>query len=517
MIERLNLQENAMLYKDITQWLRNRSFALLFLGLVSVGWLVPLCVGLLPLDDGVAGPVSYGWLSFFLFLYTIVISLMGYSLTAKEFSNRTFELYELSGMSLERMVRGKFVSLLVQFCFGFFCIVPFMFVSYILGGLDFYTVLGYVLVTVCFAPPLFLLAVAGAFFSKYKHGQAVMRLVTILGGLFLVTSILPLSLRVMMGFGGGISGPEQFLKNLIEWDGDTWLGLAVFSLFYGLGMAILFYVACNAISPPTDSRQGSVQGLATLFWFCAVLLIVELFLADSNSFLASVTAVLLHAAGLVFAISFVINRLHAPVMPRKREENMPRGLRRLALWCFRSNAWGGLRTLSLFYLFSLLPVLLHQFGILRFEPESLLFCSLPLQIPFFLALPLLLLLPLRHLRQQVALSRNLTIGWWLTVGVFGLMLYLGTEMVESLSNRPQVWAELLAFGISPLSSLFTGVDNDSVLHTLGPVYRAVLGAVGLFLLARILQFRQRRFESDRSARIRVEKSAGPDQAEANAD
>lgn len=40
-------------------------------------------------------------------VYALIIAFLGNGLTSREFMNRTFELYELSGMSLERMVGGN--------------------------------------------------------------------------------------------------------------------------------------------------------------------------------------------------------------------------------------------------------------------------------------------------------------------------------------------------------------------------------------------------------------------------
>src|SRR5690606_1846702 len=126
-----------MFYKDITQWLRNRTFASLFFGLLLVAETLSLFI--IAGSDEISNPGTSMFYTLFLVLiiYAMLIAYLGNALTSREFVNRTFELYELSGMSLERMVGGKVLSMLYQFFFGFFCLVPFMFFAYFLGGLDF--------------------------------------------------------------------------------------------------------------------------------------------------------------------------------------------------------------------------------------------------------------------------------------------------------------------------------------------------------------------------------------------
>src|SRR6188768_909317 len=126
------LQDNAMLYKDITQWLRNRTFVALFFGLLLLAEGISVFIMSLGEEIQQPGPAVFYSLYCILIVYGLIIAFMGHGLTAREFANRTFELYELSGMSLERMIGGKLLSMVYEFLFGFFCIVPFMFFAYFL-------------------------------------------------------------------------------------------------------------------------------------------------------------------------------------------------------------------------------------------------------------------------------------------------------------------------------------------------------------------------------------------------
>ena len=114
----LVFRDNAMVYKDVTQWLRNRSFLVLFFGLLALAEGVSGLIMSLGEEVPQPGNVTFVVLYVILGFYAFIIAVTGYTLAAKEFQNRTFELYELSGMSLERMVGGKLLSMICQFFFG---------------------------------------------------------------------------------------------------------------------------------------------------------------------------------------------------------------------------------------------------------------------------------------------------------------------------------------------------------------------------------------------------------------
>lgn len=66
--------------------------------------------------------------------------------------------------------------MIYQFAFGFFCLVPFMFFSYFLGGLDFFEMLMGTLLAWLLAVPLYLAALSGALIGRYKQITLLTRL-----------------------------------------------------------------------------------------------------------------------------------------------------------------------------------------------------------------------------------------------------------------------------------------------------------------------------------------------------
>lgn len=60
------------------------------------------------------------------------------------------------------MVNGKLLTMFYEFAFGFFCLVPFMFFSYYLGGLDFMEMVTGILLSWFVIVPLYLINLIGA-------------------------------------------------------------------------------------------------------------------------------------------------------------------------------------------------------------------------------------------------------------------------------------------------------------------------------------------------------------------
>jgi hypothetical protein len=79
------LGDNAMLYKDLTQWLRNKTFVGLFFGLLLLAEGVSVFVSSITMTPGNAGPVVFSSLLLVLLFYGIIIAFCGYSLTSKDF------------------------------------------------------------------------------------------------------------------------------------------------------------------------------------------------------------------------------------------------------------------------------------------------------------------------------------------------------------------------------------------------------------------------------------------------
>ena len=69
--------DNAMLYKDTTQWLRNQTFLGLFILLLGLAWGASVIVGMLPIPAGDGGPAVFVFLAGMLGVYSLVLAFQG--------------------------------------------------------------------------------------------------------------------------------------------------------------------------------------------------------------------------------------------------------------------------------------------------------------------------------------------------------------------------------------------------------------------------------------------------------
>lgn len=511
------LGDNAMFYKDLTQWLRNRTFAGLFFGLLLLAEGISVFVSSMPMEVGQVGPVVFNYLLLVLLLYGGIIAFSGYSLTSKEFQNRTFELYELSGMSLEKMIRGKFLSMAAQFLFGFFCIVPFLFFSYLLGGLDFYSILGAILVLAILFPPLFLFALTVALFSqKVKVLSTLVRV----GAIFLLIGVGLILLRILAAYAvvllfGGHRGVSPFdMGRIVKaiWAGGyeplAWLG--GFAFFHVLFCLLLFYLCCNAISPVTDSREGAVKFLTTVL--CGGLMAVGpvVFLCTKAA-IDDCYGLLL----LVFLVECLMGLLYfwgpmeVPLMAlRRQKESRWVSIRFLSYW-FQAGPAGTFRTLLLLWGGAL--VLYWTDGgipdsMRTNREETFRFMALLLAVPFWVVTPGVFLLGIKRFRQSPLVMRMTLLLWW---GLGGGLIILIIPIHEAIrNNSDSLVLGFLTSVLTPFSALIAsfspssvGFESDSEAGL--SIIWLFLGMAGLILVARTLSNRLRLEKADRQAALQA--------------
>lgn len=482
-----DITDNAMLYKDITQWLRNRTFLFLFFGLLAVAEIIIAFVVLAPPDEESVGAISFGFLAGVLSVYAVIIAFLGHNLTAREFFHQTFELYELSGMSLEKMVWGKLLSMLTQFFFGFFCVVPFMFVSFTLGGLDFYRVLATAILTAIAVLPMYLLALFLALLSKSKQLSGVLRV----GALIFVFILIPyfggFFYFEMVGMRGG-TGLVDFFKLLLMLDQDALATASIFLMFYTQICLLLFYACCNAISPSTDSRATAIHFLVFLLtlsylglmWFDVV---NKLYVSDSTGYVYYIPLMIPY---LIMGLGSFYNRLDVPVMAAKRRRAARFPLTRLVYALFHPGAKGACQTLVLIYaLFPLSWVVVSKVGMnvpMEFHEAA----GLAMQLPFFLAFPGILLVLNRNTGRNIAGVRTAVLAWWVILGFpLMIMVLMSDFQRRSVITLGGVAIQGFAILLSPLSAIF--VQGEGWL-----LMRVVLGVAGLIALGYMVRIRRER-------------------------
>lgn len=439
----MNIFSNAILYKDTTQWLRGRFFGLLFIGLLAASELC--CVLIVGADggrDGI-GRTVFTVLTYCLGCYLVCVAGMGHSLAVKEFENRTFELYELSGMSLEKMIGGKLASLFYQFVFGFFCVIPFAFFSFYLGGISFSdiaaTSLGFLL-----AAPYFLLA--ALFSALIIRTKAVSSL-----GRIVVFGVLIFGVPL---FGEGLFFMPMGFWGVVPW--WTWLsGLFAYLIF----CALLFYLCCAMVSPSTDSRELPIKLLICLLLVLTMVLGLP---APGGSGgmggfgpLSGLSILPLFFIVLLLGFFSFYRPAGVPLMARIRRRKAKNPLSRMAHFFFEPGPRGAVRTILFIallalakdWVFSGVAAKAARAGYAMSRQSSFLAVSFAC---FHLAFPGALLMLLPSFEKRNNLVRALVMAIW----VMGAVL-AGMMLSVNMLARPDRW--ISAF-MSPFFSIYTVLD-----------------------------------------------------------
>lgn len=501
-MQSLVAMDNAMLFKDVTQWLRRKTFVLFFIVLIALAEASVLMLAMVPTSEQQkTGAILFGILAAILGIFTLIIAIQANMLTSREFKDRTFELYALSGMSLERMVWGKFISMIGQFLFILFTLAPFMFVAFLMRGLDFYSVFATLLTILFFVPLIYIVSLLLAFLARRKAVSALVRLAAVLLPLFLAQSALVYLFGISVT-GGGTSGPVALLKGLLAFNSEAWTAFGLMLLYYFQIFLFLFYAACNAISPPSDTRDTALKTLASSLCLSFILMTSAFVWVNGPFDMGGIVygfvlaPLLLITCGIgVFSI---LGNFNGPVMARKREAEAKR-FRRILYTLAPSGAKGGLRVLLLICLMmgaflAFLYFYVHFYSLTSrgtFSANSrdhfkqvVALSSTVLMVPFFIAVPGALLMNLKSFQRRPAGLRAFVIVFWVLVIPFYLILgtFIEANLVTDALDAPLQIAGLF---ISPITAVLPADYTKELLFV-----RLAAGAFGVFLLFRTLQKRK---------------------------
>lgn len=472
-------RDNAMFYKDITQWLRNRTFASLFFGLLILAEGLSLFVIFISSDMNEPGSTLFYTLYLVLLVYAMLIAYQGNSLTTREFSNQTFELFELSGMSLERMVGGKLLSMLYQFFFGFFCLVPFMFFAYIVGGLDFFEMIVGVVLAAFLALPLYLLALATALTARLKQVTLLVKLASLLFVVGFVFSMVMSTFANESVLRSMVRAITELVGRAAKGESVQIMALIAIVVMYVQACLLFFYLCCDNVSGENDSREIAVKVLMFTLIISWILLI---FLPDavtggkygginrSDEYIVVVPAFL---AIMSMGLRGFYSSTHMPLIVKRRYADA-KGPRQWFFWIFQPGIRGGFRSVMFVTGVSLL-----LFVTLTGDWTSR--AAMLAQAPWFLAFPFFLFAGLGDIRSNPANQRTLVVTCWV---ILGTMVILGSAWTRSnlYSSGPSGWAVALAILISPLSSLSLVGSADAVVEEMGKVARLMSGVLGVVLM-----------------------------------
>ena len=266
---------SPIVVKEVRQIVRGREF--------NYSFMISLLVGLLVAFVGAAnastssGPTGQG---VFVAL-TAGLALLGvgvvpfgaFSALRNERLEQTMDLISVTSLSARKVIVGKLLAQVVKLATLFAGMAPFVATSFLLGGIDFVTIV--VSLVLVFFVSLWVCAVALLLSSAAKaRGMSGMLLV---GGLFLFVLFFgggTIINRLLFGFarGGFVSGISISSPS----GADGWWALAIFLTIGTLSLVNLVLLAENRLSSPIENKATAlrigffVQFLAIIGGFTAV-------------------------------------------------------------------------------------------------------------------------------------------------------------------------------------------------------------------------------------------------------
>ena len=247
---------SPIVIKEVRQIVRGREFMSSFGACLFAG----LLVAFFGAGDALSGEGTSGRWTFVSLMTCLtilglaVVPLGAFSALRNERMEQTLELITLTALSPRRVVIGKLLAHGVKLATLFAAVAPFIAMSFLLGGVDFVTIL--IALLVLFMWSLWASAV-GLFLSTLLKSRAMSGLVFV-----------GVAIMALMMF--GLSGPLFFFLSrgafatgvafgVSPASGQFWWMLAITTTLCLMTMANLVLLAENRLSLPTENRVTALR------------------------------------------------------------------------------------------------------------------------------------------------------------------------------------------------------------------------------------------------------------------
>ena len=258
---------------------------------------------------------------------------------------RTLDLVTVTTMSARRIVIGKLMAQAVKLLTLFAALAPFIAMSFVLGGIDFLTI-------VYSLSALFLMSLwacaAALFLSCLSRSRAVSSL--IFGGmiLFLLISFGSSSLGFLLSRRAFYAGPRlgfPFGLPFFSLSGsELWWALAGFGSFFLVSISNLILLAENRLLQPAEDRSTALRiGFLLQFLLIIALAIHEAFGGTPYGTSKSVAAEMLGVLGGIHLAVVAIFSVTEEMIPSRRIRHQLQAASgwRKYLWVLRPGAARG--------------------------------------------------------------------------------------------------------------------------------------------------------------------------------
>ncbi len=445
-----------MIYKDLAQWFQRKTFAVHYILFFGVCQLIFTLGYVISLADDTAGPIGQGLagiLAATLVGIAYILSGQSFMLIRSEMQSRTMELFLLSGLSLERIILGRWVTVLFQFLLCGVVLVPFMLGSIFFGGVDPFSVVASIVLTIIIVLLLSMYAILAAVLTQNKHVKFLLALSTfgILLGLTIFCFI-TWGMFLADESGNAISGIAYLMRVSLEGDWVAISGLLFMGLVIVELLVFMFYMACHAIRPSSDTRARHIQlsALVILLTYLGVFLFSLIFNSYDDDDLIGYSTILffiLLAVGLVS----LFGPEQRPMMDIARERR--NGLLKRLVMAPTGHDVGGSSRFALLVLAicSLFSIGINMVGGVRTDDYS--FAGVIMLVPWYLVFPGFLLRMNKKLAANHTALRVILVAWWVFSGIF-------FSIISAIFFRDSEPLNILAALITPAWGWFISMNND---------------------------------------------------------
>jgi hypothetical protein len=312
-LERTSDWLSPIVVKEVRQLARGREFHFSFSGSLLVG----LAIASVGAADALSGSGSSGGWTFaalmgcLAILGLAVVPLGAFSALRNERLEQTLDLITLTALSPRRVVIGKLMTQGVKLSTLFAGLAPFVAMSFLLGGIDFVTILLWMLVLFMWS----LWACAACLFLS-----ALPRTRAMSGGLFgaiVIVLFLFLVVFAVPRFGFFLIGGGAFHASFGVGGGGAWSYrwvLAITTSFCLMSMVNLVLLAENRLALPSENRITPLR-----VGFLAQFLLIAIWTLPFNNVANryAATEVLAGLGGVHLAVVAIFTLTEDLVLPRR--------------------------------------------------------------------------------------------------------------------------------------------------------------------------------------------------------
>ncbi len=246
---------NPILVKETRQALKSKQFLATFSIMLFGGWLISAFVLMTMEAAREDRPIGGGWFPFYYSLLALTVMLVvpfgAFRSLLAERDLNTYELLNITTLSPQQIVWGKWLSSQVQMFIYFSAVSPFIAFTYLLRGVDFPS-LAFILIATMFASMMLsMLSLTFSTFAKQRQTQVVLSLALLGGLVWAMTTAIGMSTYLVV---------ESFIdiNNLADNVEFFWV-TAIIASYYVAVFALCLQIARAQLTFESDNRSTGIR------------------------------------------------------------------------------------------------------------------------------------------------------------------------------------------------------------------------------------------------------------------